>query len=42
VRARLTRVRPGKGRVYIHVGEAGELWKVVREAEGVEEVVRRA
>jgi hypothetical protein len=42
VRARLTRVRPGRGRVYVHVGEAGELWKVVREAEGVEEVVRRA
>ena len=42
LRARLTRVRPGKGRVYVHVGEAGELWKVVREAEGVEEVVRRA
>ena len=41
-RARLTRVRPGRGRVYVHVGEAGELWKVVREAEGVEEVVRRA
>ena len=42
LRARLTRVRPGKGRVYVHVGEAGELWKVVREAEVVEEVVRRA
>jgi hypothetical protein len=41
-RGRLTRGRSGSGRVYVHVGQASELWKVVRESEGVEEVVRRA